>query len=162
MSRARNVPPAGIEGVHLPASWEPSVQREQPERIRSGRRRPRRRLSILGLVVLVCAFTVAIASPPAAAADDDADVTVTEPRVDLNQASVDALCSLPGIGRKKAEAILALREKRPFTRVTQLLQVKGIGPKTLHKLKPRIVIGLANHPPQAPSPALAPALSTRR
>ena len=63
------------------------------------------------------------------------------PVVDLNTASVQELCTLPGIGPKKAEAIIGLREKRPFTRVTQLLLVKGIGPKTLARLKPRLVVG---------------------
>ena len=45
--------------------------------------------------------------------------------------SLVELCTLPGIGPKKAEAIIAAREKRRFTRVTQLLRVKGIGLKTI-------------------------------
>lgn len=63
--------------------------------------------------------------------------------VNVNVATIDELCTLPGIGRKKAEAIVALRTRRPLTRVTQLLQVKGIGPKTLHRLKPMLSVAPA-------------------
>jgi competence ComEA-like helix-hairpin-helix protein len=60
--------------------------------------------------------------------------------VDLNSATVEQLCTLPGIGPKKAEAIVTLREKQRFVRPTQLLRVKGIGPKILEKLRPHIRI----------------------
>lgn len=62
-------------------------------------------------------------------------------RVDVNSATVEELCTLPGIGPKKAEAIIALREKRPLTRLTQLLLVRGIGKKTLEKLRPEVEFG---------------------
>ena len=66
----------------------------------------------------------------------------TEP-LDLNQASVEDLCELPGIGPKKAEAIVEKRRHRRFTRVTQLLEVKGIGQRTLARLRPLIFVGKA-------------------
>jgi competence protein ComEA len=65
--------------------------------------------------------------------------------VDLNLATLEELQRLPGIGPRKAEAIVALRKKRPFTRVTQLLEVKGVGRKTLERLKPWVRV-----PPVAP------------
>lgn len=61
--------------------------------------------------------------------------------VDLNTAAVGQLQELPGIGPKKAAAIVALRQRRPFTRVTQLLEVRGIGKKTLLRLKPLVTVG---------------------
>jgi competence protein ComEA len=67
--------------------------------------------------------------------------------VELNSASADQLCTLPGIGPKKAEAIIAFREKQPFTRVTQLLRVRGIGMRTLERLRPHIYVG----PPARPA-----------
>jgi competence protein ComEA len=73
------------------------------------------------------------------------------PVVNVNVASIEELCTLPGIGRKKAEAIIVLRTRRPLTRVTQLLQVKGIGPKTLHRLKPRLSVA-----PVVPLPTVKP------
>lgn len=60
--------------------------------------------------------------------------------VDLNVADVATLCTLPGIGPKKAEAIVALRQRRPLTRVTQLLQVRGIGPRLLDRLRGRVTL----------------------
>lgn len=73
--------------------------------------------------------------------------------VELNQASLDELQRLPGIGPRKAEAIVELRKKRPFTRVTQLLEVKGVGKKTLERLKPWVRVA-------PPSPMLTPARAT--
>ena len=60
--------------------------------------------------------------------------------VELNTADIQSLCSLPGIGPKKAKAIIDYRMRRPFTRVTQLVQVKGIGRKTLKKLRNMIKV----------------------
>lgn len=56
--------------------------------------------------------------------------------LDLNKASKEALESLPGIGPEKAEAIIAYRNKNgPFISVDDLLNVEGIGEKTLEALK---------------------------
>jgi competence protein ComEA len=104
---------------------------------------------VLGATTAACLGLVLMFSQPAAASADDAE-PVAGPVVDLNQAGIDELCTLPGIGRKKAEAIVALRDRRPLTRVTQLLQVKGIGHKTLQKLKPRVVINLDREPSKPP------------
>jgi len=69
---------------------------------------------------------------------------------------VRTLCTLPGIGPKKAEAIVALRQKRPLTRVTQLLQVRGIGPRILDRLRGRVTLRPAPAPVVASAvPALA-------
>ena len=62
------------------------------------------------------------------------------PVVELNKADLQALISLPGIGPKKAEAIIRYRQRRPFTRKTQLLKVKGIGHKIMKRLLPRIIV----------------------
>ncbi len=61
--------------------------------------------------------------------------------VDLNRATTAELEALPGIGAKKAQAIVAFREKRRFRRVTELMRVKGIGPKLFHKLKDHVLVG---------------------
>jgi len=58
-------------------------------------------------------------------------------RVDLNDASVGELEALPGIGKTLAERIIA---HRPYRRVNDLRKVKGIGDKTLEKLRPHIVV----------------------
>ena len=53
--------------------------------------------------------------------------------VDINSASIEELRSLRGIGNVKAKAIVAYREKNCFKSVDELVEVKGIGKKTLKK-----------------------------
>lgn len=68
-------------------------------------------------------------------------------KVILNLATEDDLRKLPGIGPKKAEAIIALRTKLgKFKRAEDLLRVKGIGRKKLAKLRPRLLIDAPDKP----------------
>jgi competence protein ComEA len=77
-------------------------------------------------------------------------VSGIENKVDLNHATFGQLCTLPGIGPKKARAIMAHRKKRPFSRITQLVRVKGIGPRTLARLKGRITVHGKKPPKKGP------------
>jgi competence protein ComEA len=62
-------------------------------------------------------------------------------KINLNTADVQQLTLLPGIGPSKAEKIILLRQELgTFTEVEELLKVKGIGPKTLDKMKPMITL----------------------
>jgi competence protein ComEA len=60
--------------------------------------------------------------------------------IDLNTAGLDDLVKLPGVGPVTAQHILAARAERPFSTVAELSRVKGIGPKTLDKIKPFVVV----------------------
>lgn len=63
------------------------------------------------------------------------NMTIDDSRVNINQASKDELETLPGIGPAKAQAILDFREENgSFKEVEDLLQVNGIGEKTLENL----------------------------
>ena len=53
--------------------------------------------------------------------------------LDPNSASRDELLRLPGVGETLAERII---ERRPYRRLTDLLEVDGIGPATYRRLKP--------------------------
>jgi competence protein ComEA len=57
-----------------------------------------------------------------------------EPRVRVNSATPEELMRLPGVGPALAARIVAAR---PFASLDELLRVRGIGPKTLDKLRDR-------------------------
>jgi competence protein ComEA len=57
-------------------------------------------------------------------------------RLDLNTATLEQLDEIPGIGESKAKAIMDYRLKKGrFSRIEELVEVKGIGEKMLEKLK---------------------------
>ncbi len=70
---------------------------------------------------------------------------VSEP-VDVNRASVAELQHLPGIGPKRAAAIVAERARQPFRNADDLRRVPGIGPKTLARLRPLIKLRSDDQP----------------
>lgn len=63
--------------------------------------------------------------------------------IDLRQADAETLMVLPGIGAARAQAILALREAGGLNAVSDLLRVKGIGPKTLRGIEERVAVDYA-------------------
>ena len=70
--------------------------------------------------------------------------------VDLNEATLEQLKQLPGIGPGTARAIVQFRRKSgPFRRVEDLLAIPGISKARLEKIRPYIVV----HPPAAKSPS---------
>lgn len=56
--------------------------------------------------------------------------------ININTAGIAELTSLPGIGSKTAQNIIAFRkEKGNFTKAEQLLRIKGIGSSKLAKIR---------------------------
>ena len=67
--------------------------------------------------------------------------TGTDLRVPINTAPASELQKLPGIGPRLAERIIAFRNQSGgFATVEQLLEVKGIGPARLDRLRPLVVL----------------------
>lgn len=90
-------------------------------------------LVALGMGFTSTSFAEVVSSPPV--------VTANTAQIDLNHASADELAHLSGLGAVKSKAIIAYREQHgPFTSVDQLLEVKGIGPATLTKLRPSLTV----------------------
>ena len=61
--------------------------------------------------------------------------------VNINRATADRLQDLPGIGARKAAAIVQYRETHgAFDSVDQLIHVNGIGVKLLAKLRDQVAV----------------------
>ena len=61
--------------------------------------------------------------------------------VNINSASVEMLCTLPGIGNAKAKAIVEYREQNgSFHSIEELMQVSGIGSGVFGALKELITV----------------------
>ncbi|RUO79680.1 DNA uptake protein [Pseudidiomarina taiwanensis] len=82
--------------------------------------------------------TAALSAPLA----PQANAAVAVNQVNLNQASAEELAlNLTGVGLKRAQAIVELREKLGgFSDIKQLLQVKGIGPRMLELNQERMIL----------------------
>lgn len=99
-------------------------------------------LPLLGLLALLVATPAAAQKKPLAPGE----------RVDLNAATAAELMRLPGVGKKKADAILASRDKRPFRKPEEVLRVKGLTPGWFSKVKGMVSAGeapAAQRPPEA-------------
>lgn len=71
--------------------------------------------------------------------------------IDLNTATAVELTSLKGIGPKKAEAVIAYRDKHgPFESVDQIVNVSGIGPKTLQANREWLMVSEAHGAAEEP------------
>ncbi|MEZ0311797.1 MAG: ComEA family DNA-binding protein [Myxococcota bacterium] len=89
----------------------------------------------VGLLAFVCSLLIA-GGRSALAVEEGSAAAVK--LVDLNTATAAELDGLPGVGRKRADAIIA---KRPFKRVTELLRVRGFGPKLFARVRDHVTVG---------------------
>jgi competence protein ComEA len=99
--------------------------------------------SVLGPVVLRAAMSAALlvclglSGPALAAKSAGAPSGV----VNINTASADELQLLPGVGKVRADAIVALRKQRgAFKSADVLKEVSGIGDAMLERIRPHVAL----------------------
>ncbi len=96
--------------------------------------------------VLVDGEQIVVGAPgaapaPASASGGAVAPGATGPLVNLNLASQSELEGLPQVGPVTAQSIIAWRDQRGgFTSVDELLEVDGIGEKTLERLAPYVTV----------------------
>ncbi|MDY7036016.1 MAG: helix-hairpin-helix domain-containing protein [Thermodesulfobacteriota bacterium] len=87
--------------------------------------------SFFGLVIII---TMMMALAPVVLAQDVV-------KININKASVEELKQLEKVGQKYAERIVEHRtDNGPFKKPEDIMEVKGIGPKTFELNKDRITV----------------------
>ena len=95
--------------------------------------------------VLAIAVALVAAGSPADALQQQPKTLVSAQEststVDLNTATAAQLESLPGIGATMAERILDYRQEHgDFSKIEELMNVRGIGEKSFLKLRPLVSV----------------------
>ena len=101
------------------------------------------------LAALLCAATEPLPLPPSdggAAAGQAAKAPRKKPGkaaltgvLNVNRATEAELLLLPGIGRRRAELIVARRQKKPFTSVDEVGRIKGMR-ALVQRLRARLTV----------------------
>jgi competence protein ComEA len=93
-----------------------------------------KKTAIVGLLL------AAVAAPGLAEAKKKATSGHVTGVVNLNKATAAQLEMLPGVKATAAEKIIAHREKHPFSRVEELVNVKGFSKRRFEHLKPYLSV----------------------
>ncbi|WP_339687214.1 ComEA family DNA-binding protein [uncultured Pseudoalteromonas sp.] len=96
-------------------------------------------MKFLTLIVVVLGLAISLPSDAAVTKTEATESMGKVQLVNVNQATVEQLTQLPGIGKSKAQAIVDYRtEQGKFKSVADLAQVKGIGDKLVAKLDGKV------------------------
>ncbi|MBB1293630.1 MAG: competence protein ComEA [Pseudoalteromonas rhizosphaerae] len=96
-------------------------------------------MKFLTLIVVVLGLAISLPSGAAVTKTEATESMGKVQLVNVNQATVEQLTQLPGIGKSKAQAIVDYRtEQGKFKSVADLAQVKGIGDKLVAKLDGKV------------------------
>jgi competence protein ComEA len=90
---------------------------------------------IIQILTIALAFTFLIGSIAPVLSAEQTEM------ININTAGVKEIMKLPGIGKKKAEAVIAFRQDNGgFEDINDLKKIDGIGKKTFEKIKEHIVM----------------------
>lgn len=94
------------------------------------------------IAALVAAIVLMLPVAPVLAQGQDGGAQPEAiPRVDLNAAGVDELEEIPGVGPTLARRIVEFRDEfGPFESVDDLLNVRGIGVRSLERMRPYVFV----------------------
>ncbi len=96
--------------------------------------------SLFCLILMIVTINSSFAAQKSAVSAADQGIASESPiagKIDINSADEKMLTNLPGIGPRTATRITDYRKANgPFKTVDDLLNIKGIGPKVLEKIKP--------------------------
>ena len=99
---------------------------------------------VAAVLLFLCFLAPAVLTPAVLAHDPPVSPGVAPAGiapVELNEATVEQLDGLPGIGPALAERIVTYRDEHgPFEQVDDLAKVKGIGVRTLERLRPYLFL----------------------
>jgi len=99
-----------------------------------------KKMPIAWALILCLGANLAMIHPIAMAQQSSAQSTTVE-KVNLNTATAEQLQAIPGIGPAMAKRVLEYRTKvGKFTKIEDILNVKGIGEKTFQKMKDRLTV----------------------
>lgn len=95
---------------------------------------------IVKVLLYACMVSLIIGSLAFAAKSEKKSAVISGvDKININAATVKELSALPGIGKKKAKAIIAYRTQNGnFATLDDLKKVEGIGKKTFEKIKGHI------------------------
>ena len=105
--------------------------------------------ALVAALALLCAGLPACAEAAAPAQGKEAGAAAARSgsgaaragTVDINTADVEALTALPGLGPALAQRIVDYRKEHgPFKTVDELLNVRGIGERSLARFRDRITV----------------------
>jgi competence protein ComEA len=114
---------------------------------RSSLASPLLRIGLSSLAILATIAVLPSCSPPPENKAQNTP-TISFP-IDLNSAPPEQLAQIPGVGPVLAMRIVAAR---PFSEISDLIHVQGIGEQTLFKIAPYLSLS----PPPEPAPISTP------
>ena len=88
-------------------------------------------------------YSVGNTNPPYVESEMTTTATASDfGKININDATIDELATLPGIGETIAQRIIDFRERYgQFTNIDELSQVQGIGEKRLDAIRDYITVG---------------------